>query len=803
MAQSNNITIKFKSSGAPALKTAIKALADEQDRLNDKLKGYVKGQGRAAKKGRLLNNSLATIRSKLLLVNFAMAMGIKQLIGFAKEASKVDSMSRAFNTLAGATENSEVALSKLKSATNNTMSEFDLFQQANNAMILGVTKNSDEMAKMFDVAQRLGRALGRDTKSSVESLITGIGRQSRLMLDNIGIIVKADEAYKSFAKEIDTTADKLTDVQKKQAFNEEAMKKAEEAVKRLGAETLSTQDKFDQFGATLDNFQSHVGRKVTPVILGFLDGTAQFMQEIMETDLETATRQLSEIGVELKNLAGLQRAIEIESAFSAIKENSKDIEDSIKGVGLQITHLTDEQLESLGAVFEQKVSGGILEGTKQVTSFVKAFDPMKVTSSQVTSLLNDINEEANDLASVVDLSEADERRIKQLAIQAKQLSGILANIKSIEHAQKIISKSPAEVISGGDDGSKNANIQAESKFTDDLVKAKGNLLALSQVAFEGTARELDLNKVKVQLTEQQTKIDAKNLSLKEKMTDANEQDKAVLEAIIEVNQRAETQLDANAISERNAINAKHDLIDALKLEETQKLLIAAMADGELIFNEEKAISEQKILELQAALNLEGADTLSINKQIFAEKKKLMSLEAQEAQQKLKNYSKIAGGLAGLNDAMKGSMKVTVRLQQIQAMVDAYAGAQSGWAMNKKAYPFPIPELLYAADIATGLAQARALSTSIGDKFEQGGLVGGRRHSQGGTMIEAEQGEFVMSRNAVNAVGVEAMNRINQGGGAGAVNISFSGNVMSQDFIEDEAIPMIKEAIRRGADIGVS
>jgi hypothetical protein len=40
-------------------------------------------------------------------------------------------------------------------------------------------------------------------------------------------------------------------------------------------------------------------------------------------------------------------------------------------------------------------------------------------------------------------------------------------------------------------------------------------------------------------------------------------------------------------------------------------------------------------------------------------------------------------------------------------------------------------------------------------------------------------------------------------GGGSVNITFEGNVMSQDFIEDEAIPMIKEAIRRGADIGVA
>ena len=88
------------------------------------------------------------------------------------------------------------------------------------------------------------------------------------------------------------------------------------------------------------------------------------------------------------------------------------------------------------------------------------------------------------------------------------------------------------------------------------------------------------------------------------------------------------------------------------------------------------------------------------------------------------------------------------------------------------------------------------------KFAQGGLVGGRRHSQGGTMIEAEQGEFVMSRNAVDAIGIENLNRMNRGGG-GAVNVTFTGNVMSQDFIENEAIPQIKEAIRRGADIGVA
>ena len=87
-------------------------------------------------------------------------------------------------------------------------------------------------------------------------------------------------------------------------------------------------------------------------------------------------------------------------------------------------------------------------------------------------------------------------------------------------------------------------------------------------------------------------------------------------------------------------------------------------------------------------------------------------------------------------------------------------------------------------------------------MEQGGLIGGRRHSQGGTMINAEAGEFVMSRDAVDSVGIENLNRMNQGGG-GAITVNVSGNVMSQDFVEGELAEQIKEATRRGTDFGLS
>ena len=200
----NQILVKFTSKGDKELINAINRLATAQKKLESGLKNVDNANKKTSKSAGVLDtrnkrlaetngmlaNSFATVRSKMLLWSFAMSLGIRQIAQMAQEAANLKGMEAAFNTLAGGTDSATVAIDKLRDATNNTMSDFDLFQQANNAMILGVSKNSDEMAEMFDIAQRLGNALGKDTSMSVESLITGIGRQSRLMLYNIGIIVK-------------------------------------------------------------------------------------------------------------------------------------------------------------------------------------------------------------------------------------------------------------------------------------------------------------------------------------------------------------------------------------------------------------------------------------------------------------------------------------------------------------------------------------------------------------------------------------------------------------------------------------
>jgi len=149
---------------------------------------------------------------------------------------------------------------------------------------------------------------------------------------------------------------------------------------------------------------------------------------------------------------------------------------------------------------------------------------------------------------------------------------------------------------------------------------------------------------------------------------------------------------------------------------------------------------------------------------------------------------------------------------LEAGVTSVANALSDVIVEgKNLKELDLGKILLKSLLSTGIGMG--VDALMGSLFPPASVVGHsggqvpKYHSGGLAQNEVpailEQGEFVVRREAVDSVGLETLNRINQSGSTGSVNISFAGNVLSQDFIEDEAIPMIKEAVRRGADIGVS
>ena len=154
----------------------------------------------------------------------------------------------------------------------------------------------------------------------------------------------------------------------------------------------------------------------------------------------------------------------------------------------------------------------------------------------------------------------------------------------------------------------------------------------------------------------------------------------------------------------------------------------------------------------------------------------------------------------INDKYEAKRKALFFADKAVALSEVYintalavtkAGSQLG--------AFSIPMATYLTGL--GIAQAAVIAAQPFPEYAQGGLIGGALHSQGGTVIEAEQGEFVMNRDAVESIGVDTLENMNQGGGG--INIQISGNVMTDEFVEGELAEKIADAVRRGTDFGIS
>ncbi len=189
--------------------------------------------------------------------------GMKTSIELAGRFEKVNV---AFENLSKASGFSSQALNKLKIATDGTINSIELMEQANNAMLLGIVDNENQMAEMFDISQRLASSLGQDTLFGVQSLVTGLGRQSKLMLDNLGIMIDVEKANKDYADVLGISSRQLSDQQRKQAFVNAAMSQARDLVKDLGEENLTATDHFNRLRTATDELRISFGTRFSKTI---------------------------------------------------------------------------------------------------------------------------------------------------------------------------------------------------------------------------------------------------------------------------------------------------------------------------------------------------------------------------------------------------------------------------------------------------------------------------------------------------------------------------------------------------------
>ncbi len=271
---SAELNVKVKTEGQKDLQ----GLQAEVDKLKKKLEEMGGKGGGGSKQASAGFGDMITATRLAYASVMALVAGMTTL---AVKAGKFDQVAAAFKNMAASQgQDADAMLANMKRATDGMVSSVDLMVNANKAMMLGLP--IERFDELMGVAKSAAESTGQSMEYMLESIVLGIGRQSRLILDNLGIIVDAEDAYAKYAATVGKSASQLTDAEKKQAFLNEALRVGKENAENAGRGTDNANKAWERFKAKVEDASISLGSSLAPAIVATLSSITDLIGALDE-----------------------------------------------------------------------------------------------------------------------------------------------------------------------------------------------------------------------------------------------------------------------------------------------------------------------------------------------------------------------------------------------------------------------------------------------------------------------------------------------------------------------------------------
>ena len=265
------------------------------------------------------------------------AQAVRGAIGVVKGLVRTfDSAMDRTGRLQGLQAGQTIGIEKAAQATGGLISKYKLLEAANRGVALGVDLNADKFAKLSKAAAIVAQRMGTDVNQAINDLMVGMGRQSRMILDNLGIIVRVDQANQDYAESLGKTVKQLTDAEKRIAFQTAALKELNRVAADGKLQTDSLANSYKRFKNILsDSFDEMTGgtAKVS---------TMSFAFQFWGDQVKRLVRWLKEANA---NIFGIGKA-------PILSSQDREFEDLIRKRGARFSR--SEALPSLGVDEERE-----------------------------------------------------------------------------------------------------------------------------------------------------------------------------------------------------------------------------------------------------------------------------------------------------------------------------------------------------------------------------------------------------------------------------------------------------------------
>lgn len=209
----------------------------------------------------------ATLAANLFAVSAAFS--------FLKDAGNLVTLQKGQEAYAGATG---VAL---RSLSNDIIAATDAqinFTDASQAAAIGTASglSGEQLTKLGTAAKDASLILGRDVTDSFNRLVRGVTKAEPELLDELGIILRLDDATRKYADSLNLNQKDLTAFQRSQAVANDVLEQAEQKYSRIIAVVDPGVNTFNKLGKSFDDIINKI-KEFAAVTLGpFAEAITQF-----------------------------------------------------------------------------------------------------------------------------------------------------------------------------------------------------------------------------------------------------------------------------------------------------------------------------------------------------------------------------------------------------------------------------------------------------------------------------------------------------------------------------------------------
>jgi len=198
-----------------------------------------------------------------------------------ENAAKTRDMKLAFENLAkNVGSNSERIISSLQRASGGTIDFKNAMQSASRAILYGL--DPDTIVRLMEIARATTKVTGQSVVVAFEDITLGVARQSKMILDNLGILLDYDKHLGKIQTTLGKTEADLTDADRRVAFLNATFEAGDEIIRKVGDSFGTTFDKIAQQKAQIADVTLEIKNMVfeSETYLNILSGISASLQQI-------------------------------------------------------------------------------------------------------------------------------------------------------------------------------------------------------------------------------------------------------------------------------------------------------------------------------------------------------------------------------------------------------------------------------------------------------------------------------------------------------------------------------------------